>query len=546
MFKHIKILVTATIIFLSAFNAASQLTPRVQATSSNAIQNPGFESSNAWTPVYFGGYAKVQDSAYAHTGSYSGLTTTKSPRYEFCVASLYQNLSNPVRNLWNFSFWIRKGPSAANGYDAADVCIVLSNGYVLSYYFNFAHPLNVPGSTSTKKYIRIPAVDSMLPPNTWNHISRILYNDLIWVFRDDVESILTQNVSRIEFNSYGYRDPWTRERKGQRVNWDDIYMEQFEVRAWTFMVYMDADNDLVLNGNIDIGRMEEIGSTSDVAIIVQFEFRDYSLGYGEAERYCIEKDKRRIIEDLDHDVNMGDPNELSDFIEWTINLYPAQRYALILWDHGNGFRGVCVDWTSEDLLTMVELKSALIDAELSTGVVIDLVGFQACLMGQMEVAFQIHGLTEVFVGSEESMKNTGWPYNWILGNLTASSVMTAQQLETQIVTSFSHFYGGAGYEDQPLNTMSAIDMAKIWMTAQSMSDLGEWLIDNLDTYRSNINSSRQNAYEYGRSALTDLVDAYNLTYFLNQSILDAEVESGSRRCNRAVVWGELEGSNNRR
>jgi hypothetical protein len=34
----------------------------------------------------------------------------------------------------------------------------------------------------------------------------------------------------------------------------------------------------------------------------------------------------------------GDPNTLKNFLKWAKELYPAQNYLVVLWNHGSGFR----------------------------------------------------------------------------------------------------------------------------------------------------------------------------------------------------------------
>jgi hypothetical protein len=40
-------------------------------------------------------------------------------------------------------------------------------------------------------------------------------------------------------------------------------------RQWTYMVYMGADNNLANAGLTDLNEMESVGSTAEVAIVVQ-------------------------------------------------------------------------------------------------------------------------------------------------------------------------------------------------------------------------------------------------------------------------------------
>jgi hypothetical protein len=144
----------------------------VKAPELNAIQNPGFENSTDWDAIYSsfqGSWAQVQDNAYKHSGNYSGLTQTTDPKQEYCSASLRQSLDIPVLNVSTFSYWIRKGTMAQNGYYSAEVQIRLL-GYTLHYY----HPINsqeapMPSDTDTHKYIN---VGSLKP--TFQEISMLI------------------------------------------------------------------------------------------------------------------------------------------------------------------------------------------------------------------------------------------------------------------------------------------------------------------------------------------------------------------------------------
>ena len=146
---------------------------------------------------------------------------------------------------------------------------------------------------------------------------------------------------------------------------------------WTIMVYMDGDNNLEGAGIADINEMEEVGSTNDINIVVQFDRTpgwDSTNGdWNTTRRYYIEQDtdtstiSSTLISDLG-ELNMGDPNTLSNFVIWAIQNYPADHYALIIWDHGSGWKSedinfaksCCEDETDGDELTITELRTASI------------------------------------------------------------------------------------------------------------------------------------------------------------------------------------------
>ncbi len=218
-----------------------------------------------------------------------------------------------------------------------------------------------------------------------------------------------------------------------------VGMTQAAIAAeWTFMVYLDGDNDLEGAGIDDFLEMATVGSNSDVNIVVQFDRisgEDSSHGdWTTCKRFYVTQgmEPTEANQEVDiEEVNMGDPAVLTDFINWATTSYPATNYALILWNHGNGwrarydaliedlrtattveeknairqelaevqrpsFKGVCSDDTDGDVLYMQEVQSALNAATTD----VDLIGFDACLMGMIEVAYEIRDTgASVMVGS---------------------------------------------------------------------------------------------------------------------------------------------------
>lgn len=252
---------------------------------------------------------------------------------------------------------------------------------------------------------------------------------------------------------------------------------------WTFMVYLDGDNDLEGAGIDDFLEMSSVGSTADVNIVVQFDrVPGYDTAYGDwtdCRRFLITpgmtpspgSEAQNIGE-----VNMGDPATLTTFVEWTIANYPANHYALVLWDHGSGWKGdtatkgVCWDYTSAgDRITSPELKAALAAVYAHTGVILDIVGFDACLMAMLEVGYQIKDYADIMVASEDAEPWDGWPYDPILLALTANPAMSASALATEIVNDYVASY-------ILIETQSAVALS-IGTVASATSDLARSIIN---------------------------------------------------------------------
>ncbi|MDI6751850.1 MAG: S8 family serine peptidase [bacterium] len=254
-----------------------------------------------------------------------------------------------------------------------------------------------------------------------------------------------------------------------------------ETKRWTFIVYLDGDNDLEPDAINDFLEMAQVGSTDKVNIVVQFDrIPGYDSRYGNwtnTKRFYITKNMTPISGSATMDIgeaNMGGTQTLIDFVEWTKSFYPAEHYGLIFWNHGSGWRAsekrqktkaVCEDVTSEDCLYMKEVSSALSQVGK-----IDLIGFDACFMAMTEVAYEIKDFGDVMVGSEETEPANGWPYNTILADLIGSPTMTARNLGRIIVEKYGQFYLG-----QSNITQSAIDLLLMDSFTQSI----DLMIDNI-------------------------------------------------------------------
>ncbi|MCG8353553.1 MAG: clostripain-related cysteine peptidase [Chloroflexales bacterium] len=258
---------------------------------------------------------------------------------------------------------------------------------------------------------------------------------------------------------------------------------------WTVMVYLDGDNDLEPDALQDYAEMARVGSTERVHILVQLDriasrehWDDTSNGnWDGARRFRVEQgvmpDPANQLQDLG-EVNMGDPRTLADFVEWGVSTYPAQRYALILWDHGAAWPGIASDDTSNgDALTLPELTSALSTAEQRTGFgKLDLIGFDACLMAQIDVFQAIEPYGLVAVGSAELEPNEGWDWDAWLTQLSANPEQTAFDIAPVIVETYIKSFVGTDASDI---TLSAFDLRQFNGLIERLDRLADAMMTDL-------------------------------------------------------------------
>lgn len=271
---------------------------------------------------------------------------------------------------------------------------------------------------------------------------------------------------------------------------------------WTVMVYLDADNNLEDYGVTNLEWLETVGSDKNVNFLVLMDTysgvadllyvnEGSSDSVGEAYGYPVE-------------VDMADPEVLEQFIVNGCKDYPADNYALILWDHGGGWRGLCWDDTTSEetgeseFISIMELRDALVDAKEQTGVVLDVLGFDLCLMAMPEVAYQVRGCAEYVVFSEETVPGLGFPYNAIAEELVAEPEMDGFGLCEVIVEEYGIYYTEtAGWVDW---TMSAFDMLYMDEVFTSVDALGEELIvslrDSMNYIQQDVISAQKYYYPY--------------------------------------------------
>jgi hypothetical protein len=221
---------------------------------------------------------------------------------------------------------------------------------------------------------------------------------------------------------------------------------------WTVMVYMAGENTLGAQVEPDIQEMELAGSTADVNIVVMADLPPaLTINSMNNFRGLVSHHPAGGIGSsftaLAAEPNTGDPATLRDFVTWATGQYPALNHALIVWGHGDGWRGVAPDANggSPDSLTMDEFPGAFGPKHLG------LLAFDACLMAQLEVALQLTSEARLLVASQDCIQGAGFPYDTMLNALKTNPEWDAQSLADDMVDRHS-----TEYASDPDHTLSAV------------------------------------------------------------------------------------------
>ena len=257
---------------------------------------------------------------------------------------------------------------------------------------------------------------------------------------------------------------------------------------WTFAIYMCSDNDLDVFGELNVEWLMETGSTDSVNFVVLWDRSD-----GPAKLYKIEKGNMVEMEGYRYDgveVNMGDPEILSSFMDYLAAKFPSEYLLLDLWDHGDDFRGICFDYDtgtkdSVDYLTHQEITYALSGKSLS------IIAADGCGLGVIEVAYEyaMNGVTaEWFVANENYVPLDGFPYDIIAADLVANPGMTPEQLSKDMVERYPELYG-QGW----LTELAAIKLSEIPKVVSELWDVTSILMSDMQAYKGEVSSARGQA-----------------------------------------------------
>jgi hypothetical protein len=252
---------------------------------------------------------------------------------------------------------------------------------------------------------------------------------------------------------------------------------------WTVIVYSAADDE-VLEENMwfDLNEMELVGSNPQMNIVVQIDrYTGAFTGDGDwtdTRRYLITQDN-----DLEHitspvvqsvgEVDTGNSQTLIDFVTWAVQNYPAQKYALVMSDHGGGWTGGFSDMSAASYsdLSIPEIVSSVEQIRQNTGIdKFELIGFDACLMGQIEVFGSLYPYSNYMIASEEVEPGYGWSYAAWLRQLAQAPSMDGSGLSESIVSTYvtndTLLSGGRASDseisqEESTTTLSAIESARV-------------------------------------------------------------------------------------
>lgn len=294
---------------------------------------------------------------------------------------------------------------------------------------------------------------------------------------------------------------------------------------WTVLTYIAAHNNLSQLGEKSLRELFAVGSTSDVVLGALYDSKSGAGRYVMGDPGGVEWQKQL------GNIDSGDPEEVIATAKWLFEKYPAERYGLVLWSHGSGWepseieeiarearpaasedateakersaapgsralfrttlrsllkpekrteRAILFDDGTGHSLDTLELGRVTDSIAKTIGQPLDVLGMDACLMANLEVAYEVRRAVRYLVASEELVPGHSWPYKEIFGALRDNPKQTGGELAKLVVDRYVNFYT----KDPPAAgdvTKVALDLGRIDDVVKTVNQLAEALRADMST-----------------------------------------------------------------
>jgi hypothetical protein len=218
--------------------------------------------------------------------------------------------------------------------------------------------------------------------------------------------------------------------------------------------------------------------------------------------------------------NLGNPSYIYTFLKSVFSKLPSKYRAVIFWGHGigykklqdnsNNFKISVVDETNKDILYNAEMVYIFKKLK-EDGIKVNLIGFDECLMGNMENFYELSDYTDWLVGSELEEGGNGWDYTKLFVKVAQNPNLTPQQFGKYIVDAYrdEYEYTRGQY------TMILANSEQIKTIVNNLNSL----VEKINDFQT-IQLARENSLEiptYGAGEFSHrLVDLYSFINELNE------------------------------
>lgn len=186
--------------------------------------------------------------------------------------------------------------------------------------------------------------------------------------------------------------------------------------------------------------------------------------------------------------NLDDPSVLTEAVRNAFTRFPADRYGVILWDHGGSWQSGFGGDSQNETMDGTGMSSAAVASALRSGIrlagitsprPLEFVAFDTCLMGAAEVAYPFRDLAQVYIGEAELDFGAGWDYRAAFNLLASNPGQSAQQFaRSEMATWATHHAGSVGSADALIRSRVALDLTRMDSFATSARSFVTSLLDD--------------------------------------------------------------------
>ena len=217
--------------------------------------------------------------------------------------------------------------------------------------------------------------------------------------------------------------------------------------------------------------------------------------------------------------SMGGSQCLADFLNYSYEHFPADQYALILWNHGDGpVIGYGKDMLFDnDSLTLQEMADALSVSPFGVEQKLAWVGFDACLMASAELACVWAPYADYLVASQEVEPSFGWDYSFLAQLGKTETPEFLQGLTDCYLSACLEYYESRDYDHRD-TTLSCMDLSQAEALYRAIDDLFAQAAADVDANYNTLTAKRVQTRALGRASTGseyDLIDLRDLASQLN-------------------------------
>lgn len=250
------------------------------------------------------------------------------------------------------------------------------------------------------------------------------------------------------------------------------------------------------------------------------KWRSLGINASYSQRYIIKNGELSLLSETGRQ-NMGDAETLSDFLEWGVETYPAEKMGVILWDHGGGsLSGVCFDENCNmDSLSLTELDNAFASVQEKMNDKFEFIGFDACLMANYETSHIASKYAKNMIASEEIEPSSGWNYE---------SVTTLFGDDTYYTSVLQDYQKKCEEQGEQSYTLSHIDLTKFAAVQTEFEQFGEYLSKLASSGLKPIADAAKEAIAFGYNSrlegYSNLIDLADFAQLLQQGKIKQIIE----------------------